>query len=81
MFVSKKSITVSDSCDRIRAKDFNTILEMEYSGKSMIISIMVSKDAGDWLEIALYKADLPSWSGFKHWSGIVSLEGARVPCS
>ena len=60
MLLSKKSMTSSDSCARMRAKDLRTILEIEYSGNSMIIIIMHSNEAGDWLAIALYKADLPS---------------------
>ena len=53
MLFSKKSITVSDSWDRIKAKDLSTIFEVVYSGKSIIISIMHSNEAGAWLAIAL----------------------------
>ena len=63
-------MTFSDSLDNIKARDLSIILERHWLGKSMSISTMHSKEAGDYLLTERYSAVLPSVSGFKHCRGI-----------
>ena len=71
MLTSKKSMTAEDSWETIRARDLSIILEMHYSGKSLSMSIMHSKEAGLCDATAKKRAVLPVLSGFRIYKGRV----------
>jgi hypothetical protein len=72
---SKKLSMESASFLKMAVNDFNIILVTHIPSKPLSICTMISKLEMLWRDMALNKADLPWWSGFKIYRGNNSSEG------
>lgn len=69
MAFSKKSITFGESWSKINIIAESIILDKQRSGNPLSISIIISKAAGLWFWIAIYKAVSLLKSGFRIYNG------------